>query len=186
MGLAYGTAPVLIKPEHISQVNLVQCTLEESSVDLKGGAVLEFLHQAVGCGSSGFTILLENVIPWTKLTYRWRHEGGGAACWNINHGNSTNYLPSAHNIKTYDAAQGDRFFLNENAFELSQYAIKTFACDNSSNNFLHSSYHTGGYKTFMTTRRRNAISSGLAGPAFGKACIWGPGKTIISDIRVML
>lgn len=183
MALSYGQTSYLIRSEDIYQIDLVQCTIQDQITDNRG-AVITFLHQAVGCGSSGFTILLKDVIPWTKISYTLRHENGGSSCWNINHGGSTSYLPSAHNIVSYDPNQGDRFYKAKNSFELAQYTVKTFACDNNSDNFLHSGYHTGTFKEFVTVRRRDTSTSNLAGPAFGKACIFGPGTTTISNIRV--
>ena len=185
MAITYGLKPYLIQVPDINQVNLVNCTLEDES-STSAGATLTFNHQSVACGSSGFTILLNDVIPWTKLSYTLLHESGGSSCWNINHGGSTSYLPSAHNILSYSPAAGDRFYRMTNVFENPSYTEKTFACDNSSNNFLHSNYHTGAYKQFTTVRRRDTGVSALAGPAFGKACIWGPGTTTVSNIRVWI
>ena len=185
MALSYGQTSYLIQLDDIHQTDLVSCTLEEQT-NTNAGATLKFLHQSVGCGSSGFTILLKDIIPWTKMSYTLLHENGGASCWNINHGDSTSYLPSAHNILAYSPASGDKFYKMTNVFENANYTEKTFACDNSADNFLHSSYHTGSYKQFTTVRRRDTGTTALAGPAFGKACIWGPGTTTISNIRVWI
>lgn len=161
----------------IDSIQLVNCTMTSSS-ETSRGVVLSFDHPAVGCASSGFTILLNDVVPWTRITYK-VYLTGAAACWAFSQG--TSYVPASANIKTWDASE-DRVFYPVNCWELPQYTLKMDTCDNNPDNFMHGSYQTGAFREFFTTRRRDNMSL-LSGLACGRACI-GLGTTIVSDIRV--
>lgn len=161
----------------ISSVSLLNCTNTNLS-DIETGAVLTFSHPAIGCSSSGFTILLKDIIPWTRITYK-IYLTGTTSCWAFSEG--TSYVPVNANIVSWNSSQ-DRVFFPINCWELPQYTLKMSACDNNSDNFFHGSFATGSFREFYTTRRRDSMSS-LAGLSCGRACLVA-GTTIISDIRV--
>jgi len=177
MGISYGTNPRKILTADIDSTSLLNCT-NTASIDDVNGAVISFSHPDIGCTSSGFTMLLKDVVPWTYITFK-IYVTGIASCWSFSEG--TNYVPSAPNIINWNSSI-DRVFFSQNCWELPQYALKMTTCDNSSDNFFHDTYHTGTFKSFFTTRRRSSSAS-LAGLSHGRACI-GAGTTVVSDIRV--
>lgn len=178
MAINYGRNYRKITLSDISSISIVNST-NTSAIDDENGAVLQFSHSSsVGCGSSGFTILLKDTTPWTRITYK-IYLTGTTSCWAFSQG--TSYVPADANILVWDSSQ-DRVFFSKNCWELPQYTLKMSACDNNSDNFFHGSYATGTYREFYTTRRRNSTAS-LAGLSCGRACM-GDGTTIISNIRV--
>jgi hypothetical protein len=177
MPTVYGINSRKVLLSDISSITLLNCTNTSLSEDI-GGAVLTFSHPNIGCTSSGFTVLLNDVIPWTRITFE-VYLTGVASCWAFCEG--TNNVPTDANITTWNSGI-DRVFFPENCWELPQYTLKMLACDNSSDNFFHGTYHTGTYKKFLTTRRRNSTAT-LAGLSHGRACI-NEGTTIVSNIRI--
>jgi hypothetical protein len=177
MAINYGRNARKITLSDINSITLLNCTntaLSENSA----GAVITFSHPNIGCTTSGFTVLLNDIISWSTITFK-VYVTGVASCWAFCQG--TNYVPTDANIINWSTGT-DRVFFSQNCWELPQYALKMSACDNASDNFFHGTYHTGTFKSFFTTRRRSSMGS-LAGLSHGRACI-GEGTTIISDIRV--
>lgn len=168
MGFKYGQTGRLIFDADINSITNTGIT----SVDKNGNEDGSFHYKVTtpgdGCTTNnGFVILLDDVIPWTKISYKVTLTGV-SSCWNFNNG--TNYLPAvAHNILSWNSSL-DTVTKCLNTFEQTQFAIKMFACDNNSDNFFHSSFAVGNPKIFTAVRRRDSISNGLAGPAIGVNC----------------
>jgi hypothetical protein len=177
MSIKYGRNYRKIFTSDIDSVTLLNCT-NTSSSESSTGAVLEFSHPAIGCSSSGFTILLNSSLEWSQITFK-INMTGTTACWAFSQG--TSYVPTDANILNWDSSI-DRVFFSKNCWELPQYTLKMNACDNNSDNFFHPGFHTGSFKEFYTTRRRNNLGA-AAGLSHGRACL-GAGTTIISDIRI--
>lgn len=178
MSTFYGRNYRKVELADISSISLLSATLS-NSINNENGAVLTFDHQGVNCGTTAFTIFIKDIIPWTYITYK-IYLVGTASCWAFSHG--TNYAAADANIKTWDSNL-DRVFFAQNCWELPQFTLKMFACDNNSDNFMHGGYAVGAYRSFMTTRRRNSMAS-LAGIAHGRACVSPTGQSIVSDIKV--
>lgn len=178
MGTNYGRNYKKISISDIQSINLQNVTLS-SNYDGADGAIIAVNHSSVtGCGTSAFTILLNDVVKWKFISYK-IYLTGTTSCWAFSQG--TTYAPVTANILTWDAGQ-DRVFFSKNCWELPQYTLKMNTCDNNADNFFHASFHTGSYKEFFTMRRRDSMTS-LAGLSCGRACL-SDGQTIISDIRV--
>lgn len=141
-----------------------------------GGFYLDFQHGNSGCDNSGFAIKIKSQYTWSYLVCKFYCEGY-ASCWNFN---ADGYSASS-GMLTWNSASGDRIFDYLNCFEYPQYARKSNACDNNSDNFMHGSYAYSSSRSFYMLSRRNGTSS--AGPTHGRACN-GPAKTIVSEIYI--
>jgi len=172
-----------VKVNDISSINLTSCYFLNSYDDKNGGGVWTFKTLAVGCGSTGFNLIInDSDIPfaWTKISWNMRTTTK-SSCWNFSNG--TSYGAGAHNLSNYSEANGDRVSSMVNAFNLSQFSSpKMGACDNNSDNFMHGTYAVGDKRGFASYRRRSGTAS--AGVGIGFACISVAGETTISDIRV--
>lgn len=167
MSLSYGQTGLLIQDSHISSITNTNITTVNTNGNVGSGFVYSITTPGDGCtDNNGFVILLRDIIPWTKISYRVRFSGSGASCWAFNQGSS--YGTSGHNILSWNSSI-DKVTKCTNSFELSQFALKMNACDNNSNNFLHGSYRVGSYQEFTAIRRRDSMAS-LAGPAIGLQC----------------
>jgi hypothetical protein len=151
-------------------------SINSSANDSNGYYRLSFNHLNGGCDSSGFAIKIKRDIEWSYLICDFYMEGT-ASCWNFN---ADGYSPSS-GMLTWDAGSGDLFMDPFNSFELSQYTKKSNACDNNSDNFMHSGYYTGSNRGFTMLSRRNGTS--YAGPTHGRACN-GSGLTIVTNIII--
>ena len=149
-------------------------TISNSNNDANGYYTLTYLHQNSGCDSSGFAIKIKQDIEWSYLICDFYMEGV-ASCWSFN---QDGYGPTT-GMLSWDSNQGDLFWDPFNSWDLPQYSVKTFACDNNSDNFMHGSFATGANRGFTIRSRRNGTS--YAGPAHGRACNGG-GTTIVSNI----
>jgi hypothetical protein len=180
MGINYGPAGYIIGPSNISTINLTSCTLTSSGFEDSYG-IWTFNMQNVGCGSTGFNLIInDSTVPfvWTKISWKtWFNFG--SACWNFANSNSV-YGNGAHNILSWNSSL-DSISRPKNSFELPQYTLKMSACDNNSDNFAHGTYLTGSFRNWNMLRRRNGALS--AGPAAGFACTAG-GTCVISQIMV--
>lgn len=179
---SYGPRGHIITNYDVDSITTQNLTSIDKNGDEKGSFHFKCTIPADGCGSaSGFIILLKDVIPWTKISYKVEITGT-SSCWNFNH--NTNYLPAGvpHNILAWNSSL-DRVVRCSNSFEQPQFTLKMYACDNNADNFYHSSFHVGNPKIFTAIRRRDAIGNGLAGPAIGIDC--NGGNTIeVSEIVV--
>lgn len=144
--------------------------------DSNGNFQLDFQHNNSGCNDSGFAIKIKSAYDWSRLICKFYCEGY-ASCWNFN----ADGYSAASGMLTYSEASGDRIFDYLNCFEYSQYARKSSACDNNSDNFMHGSYAYSSSRSFWMLSRRNGTSS--AGPTHGRACN-NPAKTVVSDIYI--
>ena len=151
-------------------------SINSSGNDSNGYYRLNFQHSNSGCDSSGFAIKIKQDIEWSYLICDFYMEGT-ASCWNFN---ADGYSPSS-GMLTWSSGSGDLFMDSFNSFELSQYTPKSNACDNNSDNFMHSAYYTGSNRGFTMLSRRNGTS--YAGPTHGRACN-GSGITIVSNIII--
>lgn len=180
MGIKYGINYFDVTDLRVSSVSTSNCTVVRNG-DVNGKYLLEVTHPNNGCGSqSGVNIYIDDFIDWRYLSYK-VYLTGTASCWRFNEG--TGYGTTTHNILGWDPNQGDTVGAAQNCWELGQYTLKMSACDNNADNFFHSSFHTGSFKSFIVKRRRDTSTTALAGPAVGRTCS-GSGTTIISDIRV--
>jgi hypothetical protein len=151
-------------------------TVNASTNDSNGFYYLDFSHGNGGCDSSGFAIKINSSIEWSYLVCKFYCEGV-ASCWNFN---TDGYSPSS-GMLSYSEGSGDRIFDYVNCFEYSQFARKSSACDNNSDNFMHSSFAVSSTRSFYMLSRRNGTSS--AGPTHGRACNY-LGRTIVTDIYI--
>jgi|SaaInl59LU_5_DNA_1037362.scaffolds.fasta_scaffold11787_3 hypothetical protein len=182
MGLGYGQTGYRVSSAQVSSVNLTSCSLNsyKTKPDMFGQWTCTMNN--VSCSSTGFNIIIDDSkIPfvWTHIAWKTRIEFR-SSCWDFAENNS-GYGNGTHNIMPWDPSQGDVISKPLNCFELSQYAVKMFTCDNNSDNFVHQSHATGSFREWRMKRRRNGTNP--AGPAAGFACTSG-GTCIISDIVV--
>jgi hypothetical protein len=182
MSLSYGQSGYRVASPQTLSVNLVASSLTSYVSKSSGFGEWVFSMNNVGCGSTGANILIDDSkIPfvWTHIAWKTRVEFR-SSCWNFAQSNS-GFGAGTHNIMTWDPSQGDAISKPLNCFELSQYAVKMYTCDNNSDNFVHQSHATGSFREWRMKRRRNGTNP--AGPAAGFACTSG-GTCIISDIVV--
>lgn len=181
MSIGYGNLGYALTPANITQIDLVSCTFD-SVVQSARFSEWTFTSPNVGCGATGATMIINDAtIPfqWTKIAWKTRINFT-SSCWNLAHSNNNTGV-GAHNILGWDPALGDAVSRSVNSFELPQYALKMFACDNDANNFLHQTYATGSFREWNMYRRRNGTNT--AGPAIGFACTGG-GVFKISQLMV--
>ena len=165
----------------VDSIYINQCTVIQNGNGANGRFIFEVTHDTSGCPNpTGFNIMLKDDIKWTMISYMVEVEGT-ASCWNFNNNNS--YIPEPNRLIAWNSSI-DRIISAENSFELPQFATKMSACDNNSDNFMHSSFRVGDFRKFHALRRRNLSLSGLAGPAHGRSCHSAGGRTIISNIRI--
>lgn len=183
MSLGYGQRGYRISDVHVSSVNLVGSSLTSYVTKSDNFGEWTFSMNNVGCGSTGANILIDDSkIPfvWTHIAWRTRPEFR-SSCFNFANG-SSNYGVGTPNIEAWNPSLGDAIARPKNCFELSQYAVNMYACNNNADNFMHQSYATGSFREWRMKRRR-VSSSNPAGAAAGFACTNG-GTCIISDIVV--
>lgn len=173
-----------VQSSDIESITLFNVTMTINS-DVNGGFVFQGFHTTGGCGNAqdnGFLILIKDVIPWTKITFKWQGVGA-AACWSFmdtssNYGGSTG-TPTG-NMLGYSEASGDLLRDNFLTWEVSAFQShnRTTACDNDANNFFR--FNTASLRQFRMARRRN-VNGSLAGIHHGRSCNTA-GSTIISRI----
>jgi hypothetical protein len=151
-------------------------SVNASGADSNGFYYLDFAHGNGGCDSSGFAIKIKSAYDWSYLACKFYCEGV-ASCWNFN---ADGYSPSS-GMLSWDSSQGDRIYDYLNCFEYSQFAKKSSACDNNSDNFMHSSFAVSSTRSFYMLSRRNGTSS--AGPTHGRACNY-LGRTVVTEIYI--
>ena len=160
-------------------------TLVSSGSDARGAyyASAYVNSDAPGCGNPKEPIMTvsinDAILPgWKYVTFK-SYGTFLASCWWLNESSAAN------NIASYSAASGDRIFRSTNCFELSQFAVKTFACDNNSDNAFHSSFYVGTYREWYQMRRRSDLTQ-PAGPGVYLSCnSTGAGAVItLSDMYV--
>ena len=152
------------------------CTIIASTNDSNGFYYLDFNHGNGGCDSSGFAIKIKSQYSWSYLACKFYCEGV-ASCWSFN---TDGYGPTT-GMQSYSEGSGDRIYDFLNCFENTQFTKQSAACDNSSNNFMHSSFAPTSTRSFYMLSRRSGTSS--AGPAHGRACNY-LGKTVVSEIFI--
>jgi hypothetical protein len=151
-------------------------SVNSSGNNANGFYQLDFNHGNGGCDDSGFAIKIKAQYNWSYLICTFYCEGY-ASCWNFN----ADGYSAASGMLTWDSSAGDRIFDYLNCFEYSQYAKKSGACDNNSDNFMHGGYAYSSTRSFSMLSRRNGTSS--AGPTHGRACNY-LGRTILSEIYI--
>lgn len=167
MSIKYGTNSRKITLSDINQVVQANCTQLDSGVDSDGGYYIKMQINNFGCGgspNSKFYVELKDNKAWTKISYEVYIEGV-ASCWNFNNYGSYGF----GNLLEFDVNQ-DKIFYSKNSFELPQFAKKMNACDNNSDNFYHTSFKVGTFRSFFVTRRRNTSNSNLANLNFELSC----------------
>lgn len=188
MAIQYGLARKRVGLADIHSTVLSNMTMTDEGQDINGGYyVTGYVNSnAPGCGnpiepSIAVNVKNEALPGWKKITFKSRGTFT-AACWWLNEA-----APYANNISTFSTAAGDSIFKSLNCFELPQFTVKTFACDNDSTNAFHPSFLVGSFREWYQTRRRNVLTT-LAGPSIGLSCnSVGTGATItISDIYIFL
>lgn len=187
MATNYGLASRLVTADLVHEVqigdNTTLVTGETGNVGPNGGYQVKISNTSHGCGSSGVYVIIKDTIPWTGITYEMVLTGV-ASCWSFNHAGS-NYGPGGTgNLLGYSEAAGDIISRAIRSWEVPAFQThnRTFACDNNSDNFFHSSFHQGDPKIFYMKRRRN-VNGSLAGIQHGRACV-AAGTTIIRNIRI--
>lgn len=179
MSVNYGQNGYPIGRNDISAISLTSCLFTVDQVGDFGQWT--FTMNNVGCGSTGFNLIIrDSNIPfvWSKISWK-TYIGFTSSCWSFANTNGT-YGTGNHNILSWNSSL-DSISKPKNCWELSQYTLKMNACDNNTDNFLHSSYATGSFRYWNMVRRRNGTLS--AGPAAGFACTAG-GTCIITQITV--
>jgi hypothetical protein len=177
----HGRLSIPVTDDMIDSVLLLSCTAIQNGNDSAGRYILEVSHDTSGCPNpSGFNIYIKDIFAWTLISYT-VYVTGTASCWQFN--NNNNYTSGTNRILAWNSSL-DRVISAKNCWELPQYTLKMSACDNEPTNFFHGSHHTGTFKQFHVTRRRNTSLAGLAGPSHGRTCHSSGGRTIISNIRI--
>lgn len=169
----------------IDSIIATNMTILQEGEDATGGYYISTYvnTNAGGCGIQVDPILYVNVKNsalhrWRKISFK-TYGTFVASCWDLNESAYTN------NLLSYSTASGDRIFKAVNCFELPQFAVKTSACDNNSDNAFHNSFDVGTYREWYQTRRRNSLTT-VAGPAIHLSCnSTGTGSIVtFSDIFV--
>lgn len=188
MATGYGIRSTLVTSDLVNQVSLGGydsiVTAETGDIGSNGGYQVKTTYNSYGCSNSGVFVELLDTVTWTNITYEVVLTGT-SACWSFNHHeNSYGPSPKSGNMEAYSESLGDRVSRPLNSWEVSTFQShnRTFACNNNSNNFYHSSFNVGDPKRFFMQRRRN-VNGSLAGPHVGRACTNG-GTTIIRNIRI--
>jgi len=187
MATSYGTTSRRVSSGDIHSIVADNMTITSEGEDSFGGYYLTAYinSNAPGCGNPllpTLTVSVKNDIlqGWNKITFK-SYGTFTTACWNLNDGANIN------NLQSYSTAAGDRIFKAKNCFELPQFAVKTSACDNNSDNAFHPSFAVSNFREWFQTRRRNSLTS-PAGPSITLSCnSVGTGSVIIiSDIHVFI
>jgi len=184
----YTVNSTLVKAEHVHGVTLYNCTIisaETGDVGPYGGYQVKVTHDTSGCGSSQsnyFYLELKSSLVGKYISCEFEMTGV-ASCWGFN---DAGYALGG-NLLSYSESSGDLIpnYRSLNSWEKTQFQShnKISACDNDSNNFFHSSYHTGNPKKLLMRRRRDNLSANF-GPSHGRSCNNTGVYTIIRNIRV--
>lgn len=173
MAIQYNQLAYRVTAADVQSITLFNVVMTKSA-DENGAFVFEGYHNTGGCGSSqdsGLLILIKDVMPWSKMCFKW--EGtGSAACWsfmdaNTHFGASTG-TPTG-NMLAYNESLGDRLHDNFLSWEVPAYQShnRTTSCDNNENNFFR--FNANQFRKFRMTRRRN-VGMGPAGIHHGRSC----------------
>jgi len=186
MATGYGIRSTLVTSDLVNQVlinsNTTLETAETGNIGPNGGYQVKISNGGHGCGNSGVFVELLDTIPWANITYEVIITGT-ASCWVFNHPGGSYGPGGGGNILAYNEALGDRVSRPLNSWEISGVsAVKTYACDNNSDNFMRSQVNPNNPKTFFMQRRRD-VNGSLAGPQHGRACV-SSGTAIIRNIRI--
>lgn len=184
----YTVNSTIIKENDIYGITLYNCTIinsETGNYGPYGGYQIKVSHDTSGCGNPGsnFYVEIKSSVVGKYLSCEFEMTGV-ASCWGFNDGG---YSGTDGNLLSYNESSGDIIpnYRSLNSWEKTQFQThsKISACDNDSNNFFHSGYHTGDPKIFLMRRRRNNLNSNF-GPAHGRSCNNTGVHTIIRNIRV--
>jgi len=183
MGFKRGPKTTKVDLSMISSITLHN-TSQTFSADVDGSYVFEGYKTVAGCDNSAVYIELRDSIPWNRVSCRFVINGY-ASCWSFNHTSGWGPGPFDGNLQSYDPNQRD-FFSEERSINSwghvpFQSHSRTYACDNNSNNFYHSSFHLGDPKMFIMRRRRNE-SGQLAGIYYSTAC---QGSGVGHNVKIM-
>lgn len=178
-----------ITPDLVTSVYTKGGQIISQGADGNGLYTITFQYDAGGCGNpdSGFNILIDNNIPWSRVVAKFDLTGI-ASCWTLNRDKtitgSSVYGDLETNLNSYDPSQGDIIYTVDavNSFNKSAIAVKDRACDNAADNFMR----FGGNKIFYAFFRR-LINGNASGPGFGRSCTTtGTGsRCTISEIYVI-
>ncbi len=191
MGVVYSKFSKIITPEDINDiiVDVLGRTTYSIDTDLRGGIVINVnmtLNSSNTCQSNnGIFVQLKDTIEWKNLYVRFISTGT-ASCWGWNgnngFGSGFSSTQAQGNLLAYNENLGD-FTKNEfNVWDLPQFRKYFSACDNNSDNYMHSSFLVGSSRGFDMYCRRNDMNI-LAGPSHGRTCS-GSGTLIISNMRI--
>ncbi len=169
MPISYGTTSKRISAGEVHSIVTSNMTILAEGEDSLGGYYLSAYinSNAPGCGSPNFPVMSVNIknealLGWKKVTFK-TYGTFITSCWSLNENAYSN------NISSYSAVAGDRIFKSKNCFELPQFAVKTTACDNESDNAFHSYNVVGTYREWYQTRRRDSLTA-IAGPSIELGC----------------
>lgn len=154
-----------------------------------GGAVVTVtmsLNSANTCASNnGVRIAIKDFVRWTGIhcTYT---STGVASCWGWsgNNGYGSGLTSPTGNLSGYSEASGDFTYNEFNVWNLPQFRKYFSACDNNSDNYMHSNYAVGSSRGFTMFSRRSTMAS-LAGPSHGRTCS-GTGTITFSSMKVVI
>jgi len=190
MATFYSKFSKIIKPEDINDiiVDTSGRTTYTIGTDATGAAIINvvMLPAVNTCESNnGVFVQLKDTIQWQNLYVRFISTGA-ASCWGWNgnnaYGSGLSSTQRQGNLKAYNAGLGD-FTKNEfNVWNLPQFQKYFSACDNNSDNYMHSSFLVGSSRGFDMYCRRNDMNI-LAGPSHGRTCSVN-GTLTISNIRI--
>ena len=185
MALAHGQASTLVTSNHVYGVSVNNATIntgDTGNLGTRGGYQLSVTQQGVGCGSTGLLLELNDTVPWSNITFE-AVVTGAYSCWSFCTGGFVS--AGGGNILSYNEGNGDRISRAFNSWELPQFQThdRQSACDNNSDNFLHTSFNVGDPKRFFMKRRRD-VNGNRGGISIGYACVSTVGTTIIRNIRI--
>lgn len=184
MALAHGQKSTLVTTSYVYGVTVNSATIntaETGNLGTRGGYQVSISNNAVGCGSTGILLELNDTIPWSFVTFQVVLTGT-TSCWSFCTGDYV--AAGGGNIFSYNEGNGDIISRALNSWEQPQFQShgREHACDNDSNNFFNSGYAVGDPKVFFMKRRRN-VNGSRGGIALGRACA-GAGTTIIRNIVI--
>jgi hypothetical protein len=184
MSVFYGKNVRRVPPNNVT-LTLNNMTLVSSGSDARGAYYVSAYvnSDSPGCGNPKEPSILvtidDAILPgWKYVTFK-SYGTFVASCWNLNESSWLN------NLSSYSVAAGDKIFRSTNCFELSQFTVKTSACDNDPTNAFHSSFYVGTYREWYQMRRRNNLAQS-AGPAIQLSCnsVGATSVITISDMYV--
>jgi hypothetical protein len=188
MGFFRGPRSTKVTSSMINSISITGGTITAQGDTGKNGAFsITFRHDVSGCGGadSGISIILKDVIPWTRIGFDW--EGNGvASCWSFMNTNGGNFGAATGNTTGNLLAYGqpnDTIINSYLTWEVPAYQShdRVYACDNDANNFFR--FNSGEYKKFRMVRTRDT-SGNLAGLHHGRSCNSTGSFTIIKNIYI--